>query len=79
MQKKVLHFGVTFGVSLFKQNEKAEWLEEVKNQVTGVEKQGNIKITKEMVKNQLRKTPKWKASGPDHVNGYWLKSFSKIA
>ena len=27
-------------------NEKAEWLEEVKNQLTGVEKQENIKITK---------------------------------
>ena len=31
-----------------------------------------------MAENQLRKTPKWKSSGPDHVNGYWLKSFSKL-
>ena len=51
-------------------NETAEWLEEVKNQFTGVEKEENIKITKEMVKNQLGKMPKLKASGPDYVNGY---------
>ena len=73
---------ITFWSSIWSKsvqhNEKAEWLEEVKNKVTGVEKQENVKITKEMVENQLRKTLKWKASGPDHENGCWLKSFTKL-
>ena len=43
---------------------------EIKNQFTGVEKHENIKISKKMVQAQLRKTPKWKASGPVHVHGY---------
>ena len=33
---------------------------EVNNQITGIEKQENIKITKETVKVQLRKVPKRK-------------------
>ena len=61
-----------------KHNDKAEWRREVEIELGGVNKQDNMKITVDGVREQLRKTPNWKAPGSDEVHGYWLKNMSSL-
>ena len=55
----------------------AEWLEELKEN-KGDYQQENIQIDLEMVKQQCRKLPNWKAPGPDGVQGYWIKKLPAL-
>ena len=59
-------------------NKHAAWLEEIKVEEGGRIKQVFPEITATTVKNQLKKTPNWKAPGPDEVHGYWLKNFKSL-
>lgn len=59
-------------------NEQAEWITSVEEQVKGVKQQDNFVITKESMKKQMGKIPNWKASGPDNLVGFWLKSFTNL-
>ena len=61
-----------------KHNEQAKWIQEVEDYVQTTQKPEMFIITLDRFKKQLKKTPKWKASGPDNVSGYWLKSFSSL-
>ena len=66
-------------------NDQAEWLNEVKMElkVDVDDMQNDLVIDERMLKKQLRKTPNWKAPGPDGVQGFWYKHLyflhSKIA
>ena len=51
-------------------NSGADWLKEVEERVSVVQKQHDIVI------KQLRKIANWKAPGPDGLQGFWLKSFT---
>ena len=55
----------------------AEWIMTVEKELGYATQQGNISITKEDVTIHVRKIPNWKASGPDGLNGVWLKKFRK--
>ena len=59
-------------------NKNSKWLEELKREKDGKEKQENITITLEKVRKQLKKVPNWKAPGPDGVQGFWLKNFKSL-
>ena len=56
----------------------AEWLKRVKKLFSNVEKQRDLEITRNKVRKQIKKIPKLKASGPDGVHGYWIKSFKNL-
>ena len=57
-------------------NSGADWLTEVEDRLSGVQKQNDIVITPAKVIKQLRKIANWKAPGSDGLQGFWLKSFS---
>ena len=61
-----------------KHNEKAKWLEDVKEKYKSIDQQDEFSISKDTLTTQLKKMPKWKACGPDGVHGYWLKEFSSL-
>ena len=56
----------------------AEWIMTFEKELEYTTQQGNISITKEDVSIHLRKMPNWKASGPDGLNGVWLKKFTSL-
>ena len=60
-------------------NTRAEWLKEIKEEMTGLNhKQEDIEIEEGMVKEQLKKIPNWKAPGPDGVQGFWIKNLNGL-
>jgi hypothetical protein len=58
-----------------KHNANATWLPKVERKLSYVEKQNNINIMLEDVKNRIKTVSNWKAPGPDGVQGYWIKKF----
>lgn len=60
-------------------NKQAEWLKEIKEEMTGLDhRQEDIKIEKGYLKEQLKKNSKWKAPGPDGVQGFWIKNLDGL-
>lgn len=55
----------------------AGWLNDLKGK-TLVEQQDDLTIDIEKLRAILRKIPNWKASGPDNVQGFRLKSMKKL-
>ena len=45
----------------------------VKERISEIDKQENIRISIENVKTTIRKMTNWKTSGPDYVQGYWFQ------
>ena len=56
-------------------NKTASWLPKVKERLSEIEKQEDIRISVENVKTTIRKMTNWKAPGSDFVQGYWFKRF----
>ena len=59
-------------------NEKASWLPKVKERLSEIKKQEDIKISVENEKTAIRKMTNWKALGPDWAQGYWFKRSSTL-
>lgn len=59
-------------------NADASWLGEVRDRMSGVEKQGEVCISVEDVQFGIRKMANWKAPGPDGVRGFWFKRFRSL-
>ena len=59
-------------------NKGATWLREIKKNMNRKNKQARVQILREKLKNILRKTPNWKAPGPNGVQGYWLINFTSF-
>ena len=38
----------------------------------------DMTITIDDVRNQIKRTPNWKSSAPDGVNGYWFKNLDTL-
>ena len=55
----------------------AKWSHDLRSEVN-VKKQGKIDITRGSLKKILGRMPNWKSPGPDLVQGFWLKNFSKL-
>ena len=58
-------------------NRNAEWLNDLKVEQQG-EQQENIEITENLIRQQCKKIPNWKAPGPDGVQGYWIKKLTSL-
>ena len=56
---------------------RAEWLKELRNNQPNI-LQNDIEIKTRMVKQQVKKTPNWKAPGPDGVQGFWIKKLTSL-
>ena len=62
-----------------KHNAEAECLQGLKNELDALGRQGEVKISAPMIKEQLRKIVlNWKYAGPDGMHGYWLKKFTVL-
>ena len=61
-----------------KHNNQAEWLQELREEGFGGEKQVDLVITTDMVTKQSKKMPNWKRPGPDGVQGYWIKNLTAL-
>ena len=62
-----------------KHNAEAECLQDLKNELDALGRQGEVKISAPMIKKQLRKiVPNCKYVGPDGMHGYWLKKFTVL-
>ena len=59
-------------------DEDATWLGEVRDRMTGIEKQDEVKIDIKDVEHGIRKMANWKAPGPDGVRGFWFKTFRSL-
>jgi hypothetical protein len=59
-----------------KHEENAKWLAEMEMDSPVV--QSKIEITPADLEKQLRKTPRWKAPGPDGIQGFWIKKFTAL-
>ena len=59
-------------------NGNAEWIKTVKIELSDVEKQEPISITKENVVKQVKTLPNWKAPGTDGIQGYWIKHLKSL-
>ena len=55
----------------------AEWINKAKENMPS-KKQNTVKITKDDVKRKLKSMLDWKGSGPDKIQGFWLKSFKAV-
>ena len=55
-------------------NRDKKWLKNLQSEVY-VKKQEKVDITKESLKKILGRMPNWNSSGPDLVQGFWLKNF----
>ena len=58
-------------------NTNAEWLNDLREKQQG-EQQENIVITENLIRQQCKKIPNWKAPGPDGVQGYWIKKLTSL-
>ena len=56
-------------------NENASWLPKVKERLSEIEKQEDIRVSVENVTTIIRKMTNWKAADPDCVQGHWFKKF----
>ena len=59
-------------------NKEAQWLKDIKSELTETPKQEDIEITSEDVKQKLSQTPNWKSPGLDGIQGYWLKNYTSL-
>lgn len=59
-------------------NSDAEWLKVVKTEHEHLNKQEEVNISMETLKDTLKRLSPWKAPGPDGVQGYWVKRFTKL-
>ena len=60
-------------------NTQAEWLKEIKEEMTRLNRrQEDIEIDEVKLKEQLKRIPNWKAPGPDGVQGFWIKNLLGI-
>ena len=60
------------------QRENTDWLRKVENELGELTIQDDIHIEIKKVRKQIRKRLNWKSSGPDGVQGYWIKSLSNL-
>jgi len=56
----------------------SEWLRKVRSECSRFDKRANISITLKDLKEALATLSPWKASGPDGVQGFWIKYFSSL-
>ena len=78
MLKKLLNFWSNIWYIPGNFNENASWLPKVKERLSEIYKQEDIRISVGNGKTAIRKMTNWKVPGPDCVQMYWFKMFSSL-
>ena len=63
MQKKPNDFGLKYGNQKTKQNEKAEWINNMTRELEGHEEGPRVEIHTDLLKTTLKKISNWKTQG----------------
>ena len=61
-----------------KQNENAEWINNITRELEGLEEGPKMEIHVDLFKTTLKRISKWKAPGHDGIHGFWFKKFTSI-
>lgn len=56
----------------------SSWLKTIEETSREIPIMTKPKITEEDLLNCLKRTPNWKAAGPDKIQGFWLKQFTSL-
>ena len=66
-QEEVIKFWSDIWSKETKHNDKAQWIEDIREKVRNTDQQDNITISLEDTKRQVNRLPNWKAPGPDGI------------
>ena len=61
-----------------KNNENAEWRNNITRELEGLEDDPKTEICIELLKTTLKRISNWKATGHDEIHGFWFKKFISI-
>ena len=59
-------------------NVDADWIKDIKQDLSDVEKQPSINISKPKLVARVKRMSNWTSPGPDGVHNYWLKHLSSL-
>ena len=59
-------------------NRDSKWLKKVKEKLRDTLEQENVIITAKEIKRAIARMTNWKASGPDHAQGFWFKKATSL-
>jgi len=54
------------------------WIQDIENDLVGIDKPLDIRISATDVKKSVQKMSNWKAPGPDGVQGFWFKRLTSL-
>jgi hypothetical protein len=77
-QKEAVHFWSELWSNPVEHLRSAKWIEEIKKDTSKIETQPMIDIGAEKVAQATRRMKNWKASGPDQLQGFWLKKLTGL-
>ena len=77
-QEEVIKFWSDIWSKETKHNDKAQWIENIREKVRNTDQQDNITISLEDTKRQVNRLPNWKAPGPDGSSGFWIKNCTAL-
>ena len=77
-QEEVIKFWSDIWSKETKHNDKAQWIENIREKVQNTDQQDNITISLEYTKKQVNRLPNWRAPGPDGINGFWIKNCTAL-
>ena len=77
-QEEVIKFWSDIWSKETKHNDKAQWIENIREKVRNTDQQDNITISLEDTKRQVNRLPNWKAPGPDGISGFWIKNCTSL-
>ena len=77
-QDEVIKFWSDIWSKETKHNDKAQWIENIREKVQNTNQQGNITISLGDTKQQVNRLPNWKAPGPDGISGFWIKNCTAL-
>ena len=61
-----------------KNNENAEWINNITRELDGLEEGPKMEIHVDLPKTTLKRISNWKAPGHDGIHGVWFKNFFSI-
>ena len=61
-----------------KNNENAEWINNITRELEGLEEGSKTEIHIDLVKTTLKRISNWKTPGHDGIYGFWFKKFTSI-
>ena len=61
-----------------KDNKDTEWLSNIKSELSNLDHEEDVIISKKDFQEMLQKHSHWKAPGKDGLQGYWINGFKSL-